>query len=110
MGQNWAVTNYGGEPSRSSATPSELFEHSRRQYVLQHCRNATDTTIKIEELAIAVQRYEAEIRGMDVSDSHYRLIAIDLHHAHLPKLARSGFLDYDPVKALVHYTNKRVKP
>lgn len=98
MGYNRLRVDHG--KSDRSEEPKRLDSHPRRRYVLQYCRNAPEPLISVEELAAAVQRYESRMGEATVPED-CQLIAIDLHHAHLPKLARREFLEYDPTETLV---------
>ena len=108
MSQNEMAVDHSEETGRSSALA--IRDHPRRRYVLDYCWNTADTTINVEELAIAIQGYEANTRETSVSDDQRRLIEIDLHHAHLPKLARDRVLEYDPVETVVHCASEGAEP
>lgn len=99
MGNNRTVDRR--EESSLSEDPGRMCSHSRRRYVLRYCRNTSDTTISVEELAGAVRRHESRADAATAFKDH-RLIAIDLHHGHLPKLAQEANLEYDSVEALVY--------
>lgn len=88
---------------------STTFNHPRQRYILNYCRNAPNTTIGIRELATAVGTAESSTRKTTISDKRYRLIEIDLHHSHLPKLTTAGFIEYDPVATVIHYDGRKPK-
>lgn len=78
--------------------------HPRRQYIVQYCENTVNTTISIEELAKGIQNHETGVSQERSPDDRRRLIEIDLHHAHLPKLSAGNVLEYDPQEGIVHWT------
>lgn len=86
---------------------SDLVVHPRRQYIVQYCETTVDTTISIEELARGLQSHETGVGKERNPDDRRRLIEIDLHHAHLPKLSAGNVLEYDPQKGIVHWTENR---
>ena len=90
------------QPTRASdgrrSIPSE---HPRRRYVVRYGRNAHGTTVGIDELAAAVRHHESS-KGEEKRDDR-RLIEVDLHHSHLPKLAAEGAIEYDPAERRVRF-------
>jgi hypothetical protein len=78
-------------------------EHPRRRYVVRYGRGAHETTVELEELAAAVRRHESIGNQGELGDK--RLVEIDLHHAHLPKLAAEGAVKYDPAERTVRFEN-----
>lgn len=78
--------------------------HPRRQYIVQYCENTVDTTISVEKLAREIQSHETDVSKERSSDNRCRLIGIDLHHAHLPKLSAENVLEYDPQEGIIHWT------
>lgn len=89
---------------------SDLLVHPRRRYVVRYCEDTADTTVGIEELAREIQSHEAGVGNETDSDDRRRLIEIDLHHAHLPKLSAGNVLEYDPQKTVVHWTEDAGDP
>ncbi len=61
-------------------------ENSIRRHVLQYL-DETDGSVELATLAAAVAE-SADGRNRD-------RIALELHHNHLPKLADTGFVEYD---------------
>lgn len=90
-------------PIDGSENISDLVVHPRRQYIVRYCENTVDTTISIEELAREIQSHEIGVSKERNSDDRRRLIEIDLHHAHLPKLSVGNILEYDPQAGIVHW-------
>lgn len=83
-------------PAFTDLPPAEQYEllaADRRQMVLDLLAGQT-TSSTLEELAAGVAARED---GTDADDEQaVQRVAISLHHCHLPKLAESGLLDYDP--------------
>ena len=81
----------------------DLVGHPRRQYIVRYCENTVDT-ISIEKLAREIQSHETGVSKERSPDDRHRLIEIDLHHAHLPKLSAGDVLEYDPQEGIIHWT------
>lgn len=83
-------------PAFTDLPPGEQYDllaADRRQLALDLLAGQT-TSIELEELAAGVAARED---GADrVDEEAVQRVAISLHHCHLPKLAESGLLDYDP--------------
>lgn len=77
------------------------FEHPRRRYIVCYGRDAHETTVGIEELAAAIRHHE--FIGNERESDDRRLVEVDLHHAHLPKLAAKGTIEYDPTERRVRF-------
>jgi len=74
---------------RSVRERFELLEPERRRLALAVLEKRS-SRLDLADLAADVAERE---RG---SDATVREVRIDLHHAHLPKLAAAGVVDYDP--------------
>lgn len=83
-------------PAFTDLPPAEQYEllaADRRQHALDLLAGQT-TSIALEELAAGVAAQED---GVDADDEQaVKRVAASLHHCHLPKLAESGLLDYEP--------------
>lgn len=108
MTRNWRSANDDGESDQSAADRSSPPLHPRRRRVVRYCRIAPDATIAVEELAAAIRTDETDGTEATASDDRRRLVAIDLHHAHLPKLSDEGYIEYNPTKAVVHPAGRKV--
>lgn len=80
---------------------SALLSHPRRRYVLQYCMNTRKETIDLDELATAILIRE-DVNNDELNDRR-RLIEIDLHHAHLPKLSAKNVVEYDSRNVVIRY-------
>lgn len=68
-----------------------LLASPRRRVILKVLAEQS-STLTLEELATAVATRE---KG-SVDEEVVETVAVSLHHAHLPKMARVGVLTYDP--------------
>lgn len=76
-----------------------LFASAQRRLVLDVLEEQ-DGSIELEPLAEAVSRLD---ESLDESDEKaVRQVKTELHHAHLPKMADFGVLDYDAASLQVY--------
>lgn len=108
MNRNGRSSDEGEESDESAADRSSPPLHPRRRRVLRYCRTAPDASIAVEELATAIRIDEIDGTEATASDDRRRLVAIDLHHAHLPRLSAEGYIEYDPARAVVYPAGRRV--
>jgi len=64
----------------------------RRRAALEVLRDET-APVDLDELAPAVAARETDSKSLD--ESFVERVRISLHHAHLPKMADFGVVDYD---------------
>lgn len=86
---------------RADLTASErhrLLAADRRRLALVVLVERT-APVELDELAADVAAREAESIATD--DETIEHVAIELHHAHLPKLASAGVLEYSPETNLI---------
>lgn len=69
----------------------ELLRSSRRRFVLGYLLGE-DQPLSVEELVEAVTDWEF---GEDATERNREDVAISLHHAHLPRMADLGVVEYD---------------
>lgn len=74
----------------------------RRRFLLYYLQE--NETGDVEELAIQIAAWEAEIPLDEVSTDHRERVMSQLVHAHLPKLADAQFIEYDRRSETVRYT------
>ena len=76
----------------------ELLAAERRRLALDVLAGTTGT-VELDTLAAEIATRED---GIDASDEEaIEHVTLTLHHAHLPKMADVGVLDYDPATALI---------
>lgn len=91
------------EPNNSSQDQiarTKLFNilaSERRRNILSYLRTCSDRLVSREEIVDALLDCEPE------PATHRERLEIDLHHVHLPKLADSGIIDYDPMSGMIEY-------
>jgi len=96
----------GAEPSERLDAAFELLADPVRREVLYHLADADETSVAVSSLAEAVVR-EGEPGASDESGaSGARSLAVELHHAHLPKLEAHGVVAYDPERRTVRYRSR----
>ncbi|WP_276281175.1 winged helix-turn-helix domain-containing protein [Halorussus caseinilyticus] len=78
----------------------ELLAHSDRRAILDYLLDAEDSTATVGELADYLVAKKAERTGEQPGHDH---VLSTLHHVHIPKLADSGVVDYDPRTKEVRY-------
>ena len=81
---------------KSSAPTSAtygLLADPRRRYLLWHLSECGRATV--EEVATRIAAWERDAAVEDVPRSRCKRVAASLHHAHLPRLADHGVVDYD---------------
>lgn len=95
---------YNSEPriygARDPAMTEELdavfgcLRAARRRYLLYYLSTSDDSVVAVEEAVAAVREYEAADNGSGELPPR-QSVRTDLLHAHLPRLADVGVLDYD---------------
>jgi hypothetical protein len=84
----------------STAVPDELLEVPRRRTLLRTLR-AANGPLSIEDGAARVAARENDRHPDGVEPADARLVAIDLRHSHLPKLANAGLVAVDEERRTV---------
>lgn len=79
---------------RLPTVPDDLLANSRRRTVLRTLQ-AADESLPIEDAAARIAAHENEQHPNGTEPVDARLVAIDLQHAHLPKLAKAGLVEVD---------------
>lgn len=88
----------------SGSLPDRVFEalsHRRRRYVFYHVRNHERTDV--DDLAARVAAWEQNTSIEHVSSRTIERVQRELVHAHLPKLADYGLIEYDQRSGAVSY-------
>ena len=76
--------------------------HHRRRTVLRELHRA-DARLTVDELARRVAGREHERADDDRADGDISTVRLSLHHRHLPKLAASNVVAYDPSNRTVGF-------
>jgi hypothetical protein len=100
----------GIDPSRPETIPMpysfdqtlELISVARRRTLLYHLKDCGTGTMLLDDLVDAVATRERAIPARDTPDSADS-VRVSLVHAHLPRLADLGILDYDTETETVTY-------
>ena len=71
------------------------------EYLLRHDRSAS-----VDELAMIVAASEDGVPWTAIAPQQQERVAVELHHAHLPKLADSGLIEWDRADGTVELTNE----
>lgn len=85
-----------GTDDLTAADRCQLFGAERRRVALDELAQLR-APVDLQELATAVADREFD----SVDETAARRVAITLHHAHLPKMADLGVVEYDPGTNLV---------
>lgn len=85
---------------RASAIPNGTLADPRRRTVLRALQ-AANGPLSIEDGAARVAARENDRHPEGVEPIDARLVAIDLQHAHLPKLAEAGLIEVDTERRVV---------
>lgn len=101
-----AETDGAGTVAASTLSRETIFEmlsNTRRRYVL-HCLFQEERQHSVRELSTQLAAWENEIPVSEVSYEQRRRVHTTLHQLHLPKLADSGIIEYDPRAGTVTLT------
>lgn len=74
-----------------SDTVYDLLAKDRRRRVLRHLRDVEDEAVHLEDLAETVAAAEADASP---DPDHLTAVRTSLYHAHLPKLADAGVIQF----------------
>lgn len=86
-------------PSRPSDGHDSLAS-PRRRHVLDRLLVHGGRT-ELSELADEIATVEHETTTDGAPDGRAKLVRLDLHHSHVPKLAEAGVLEYEPESGLI---------
>lgn len=92
-----------GDDPRSIDDLFDAMANRRTRYTLSHLESIPVDVVELDDLVDAVVAWEVEAGLAVDSEEHRRCVAIALHHNHLPKLAESAVIDYDPRSKTVRY-------
>lgn len=83
-----------------------LLADRRRRQAIRYLQAHGDGAVSVDELAAGIA--DLESAAGDGGEDAVRRTAIELHHAHLPKLADADLVDFDVVDATVSYRSHAV--
>lgn len=86
----------GGRPSDGH----DPLAHPRRRRVLDRLLAHGGRT-ELSELADKIAAIEHGTAATEVPNGRAKLVRLDLHHSHVPKLADAGVLEYTPESGLI---------
>ncbi|MDG5759747.1 hypothetical protein QA600_10380 [Natronococcus sp. A-GB1] len=92
---NDAADKRVGRGELSERERHELLAADRRRVAVSILAEHTEP-FGIDELAVAVANREAELETGDEGRPAVERVALTLHHAHLPRLADAGVIEYEP--------------
>jgi len=78
-----------------------LVADRRRRRLLEHLRHNGNGAVRIDDLVDRL--YRAEAAAADDRQVSRNQLAIDLNHAHLPKLADHGIVEHDHDRGRIEY-------
>ena len=84
-------------------TVLDVCEHKHRRIVLATLADQQQS-ISINDLANVIVEHNHHTPPTEAADETVTQIQTDLHHVHLPKLDRAGFIEYDPERQVVEPT------
>lgn len=88
------------EPRIAVEQIHRLLASARRRHVLSHLSSSPGADVPVDDVVTAVVEREDPDPG---PLTHRDRVETDLHHVHLPKLAESGVVSYDPGAGTVRY-------
>lgn len=92
-----------GGPSRD-----EIFEalsNRRRRNVIRYLKSR-DPKARVRDIAEQLAAWENDVEISEVTYKQRKRVYTALHQSHLPKLADSGFIEYEPNRGLVSLTEE----
>ena len=80
--------------------------HHLRRWSLQYFQEMPEKITSLEDLAEHLAERERECgktRNAEQTADHERRVAISLYHVHIPKLQKSGVVDFDTRSKMIRY-------
>jgi hypothetical protein len=104
------LTAEGGETPRENDGPSrdEVFtalSNRRRRNVILYLKQHEDDA-RVRDIAEQLAAWENDLDVGEVTYKQRKRVYTALHQSHLPKLAQSGFIEYEPNRGLVSLTEE----
>jgi len=104
------LTEKEGSPSGDADGPSrdEVFtalSNRRRRNVITYLKEHGDGA-RVRDIAEQLAAWENGLEINEVTYKQRKRVYTALHQSHLPKLAESGFIDYEPDRGIVSQTEE----
>jgi len=81
----------------------QLLDRKRRRFALYYLREA-QRPVSVDELAATIAEWEADSAVAADEFVDFDDVVLTLKHQHLPKAARTEFVEYDPEESVVRMT------
>ncbi len=102
--QNLNINEVAASADQELNAVFDVLSHHRRRFIIVFLADHTGP-IPLTDLAteVAIRQHEAPIE--EISNEKLQSIALSLHHAHLPKLADVGAVEYDKDHNLIQQSS-----
>lgn len=91
-----AYVGRGLPESRPRPELRELLADDRRRTLVRRLADASpDTEIELDDLALSVAAREYDVDPEAVDEDTYERVLVDIHEAHLPRLADADLVEVD---------------
>jgi len=95
--------NESGEPSRDEVFSA--LSNRRRRHTIRYLKQV-DAEARVRDIAEQIAAWENEVEVPAVTYKQRKRVYTALHQSHLPKLAKSGFIEYEPDRGLASLTDE----
>ena len=100
------TTEQDRETDRDGPSRGEIFtalSNGRRRNVVTYLEEHGDDA-RVRDIAEQLAAWENDLEINEVTYKQRKRVYTALHQSHLPKLAESGFIDYEPNRGIVSLT------
>ena len=102
-GEGETTIDDADEPSRDEVFTA--LSNRRRRNVITYLKEAGDGA-RVRDIAEQLAAWENDLEIPAVTYKQRKRVYTALHQSHLPKLAESGFIDYEPDRGIVSLTEE----
>ncbi|TKX37670.1 hypothetical protein EXE51_06120 [Halorubrum sp. CGM5_25_10-8B] len=102
------ATEQDRETDRDGPSRGEIFtalSNARRRNVVTYLEEHGDDA-RVRDIAEQLAAWENDLEINEVTYKQRKRVYTALHQSHLPKLAESGFIDYEPNRGIVSLTEE----
>ena len=102
------TTEQDRETDRDGPSRGEIFtalSNARRRNVITYLEEHGDDA-RVRDIAEQLAAWENDLEINEVTYKQRKRVYTALHQSHLPKLAESGFIDYEPNRGIVSLTEE----